>query len=128
MHLFFYGVLLEGLGEWPFLNGIGPARRATTTGTLYGIGEANGWHPALLPGEETIVGAVHEAGGANIAQMDVFEGPDYARTPIPVDVDGTKIEAEAYLWIAPLPDGALRIAHGDFARWLAETGRSPLSG
>ena len=128
MYLFFYGVLLEGLGDWPFLKGIGPARRATARGTLFGIGESNGWHPAMVAGDGPIVGAVHEARGADIPAMDAFEGADYARTAIPVEVDGAIMEAQAYLWIAALPENAEPISHGDFARWLEETGRKPISG
>ena len=66
MRLFFYGVLLEGLGDWPFLKGIGPARAATARGTLYGISGTNGWYPVLVPGEDRVAGAVHDAGGVDI--------------------------------------------------------------
>lgn len=128
MQLFFYGVLLEGLGEWPFLKGIGPARKATARGTLYGLQAASGWFPAMLPGNSAIVGAVHDAGSSDLPAMDAFEGADYRRSEIRVEVNGAGTEAQAYLWVAPLPDGAEPIAHGDFARWLRETGRMPLSG
>ncbi len=129
MHLFFYGVLREGLGDWPFLAGIGPGRPARTSGALFAIADPDGWYPALLhdDGSEAaeVVGALHDAGGVDLAAMDAFEGPDYTRSAIPVQVGGETITAGTYLWTAPVPPGSPRIVHGDFARWLAETGHSP---
>lgn len=126
MHLFFYGVLREGLGDWPFLAGIGPGRAATTRGTICAIPDPSGWYPALLPGDGVVHGAIHARGGADLAAMDEFEGPRYRRQAVPVTVEGGTLAAEAYLWIDALPARAEPIAHGDFARWLAETGRKPL--
>ncbi|MFM7403569.1 MAG: gamma-glutamylcyclotransferase [Erythrobacter sp.] len=128
MRLFVYGVLREGLGDWPFLAGLGPGLAATTTGTLFAIPDPEGWYPALLPGEGTITGAVHTCDGVDLAAVDAFEGADYARETIPVWAQGEMILADAYLWTAPLPAGVEPIAHGDFARWLAETGRAPFAG
>ena len=125
--LFFYGVLLQGLGDWPFLRGIGPARSATTQGTLFAIPDQSGWYPALVPGEGRVAGAVHDAGGVDLAAMDAFEGPDYERREIEVEVSGEVLASQAYCWIADLPDDAEPIPHGDFARWLTETGRRPIS-
>lgn len=129
MQLFVYGVLREGLGDWPFLAGIGPGRAATTSGDLFAISDPQGWCPALRhgqgPGWGTVTGTLHDARILDWAAVDAFEGPDYTRRPIPVRCGGETITAHAYLWTAPLPAGAPRIAHGDFARWLAETGRAP---
>lgn len=129
MHLFFYGVLREGLGDWPFLAGIGPGRSASASGDLFAIDDPRGWYPALRHGEgpcsSRVTGALHDAGSVDLAAMDAFEGPDYTRRAIPVEVGGETITADAYLWTAPLPPDAPRIAHGDFARWLAETGHTP---
>lgn len=127
MHLFLYGVLREEVGSWPFLAGIGPGRAATTGGTLFAITDPQGWYPALLPGAAIIVGKVHDAGAVDLAAVDAFEGPDYMRRAIPVNVAGQTVSAEAYLWTAPLPDGAPHIVHGDFVRWLAETGYTPFA-
>ncbi|WP_162290990.1 gamma-glutamylcyclotransferase family protein [Erythrobacter colymbi] len=128
MLLFVYGVLREGLGDWPFLAGIGPGRAATATGALFAIPDPHGGYPALVPGEGTVTGAVHACAGVDLAAVDAFEGADYTRRPIPVRCGGETIMAEAYLWAAPLPPQAEPVAHGDFARWLAETGRSPYAG
>ena len=122
MHLFVYGVLQEGLGDWPFLAGLGPGRPATATGALFAIADPHGWYPALLPGEGTVVGTLHDARAVDLAAVDAFEGTDYIRRPIPVRCAGETLVAEAYLWAGALPPGAPQIVHGDFARWLAETG------
>lgn len=127
-HLFVYGVLREGLGDWPFLAGLGPGRAATTLGALFAIDDPAGWYPALVAGEGEVIGTVHDAQGVDLAAVDAFEGADYTRSPVAVQVAGAMISAEAYLWTAPLPADAPRIAHGDFARWLAETGGRPFAG
>ena len=132
MHLFFYGVLLQGSAVWPFLRGLGPGRPATTRGALYALPDPLGWYPALIPGEGSgagvILGRVHEAGGIDLDALDAFEGADYARRPVPVEVDGASHWAEAYVWAAPLPPGAQPIVQGDFRRWLGETGRAAYCG
>lgn len=122
MQLFVYGVLREGLGDWPFLAGLGPGLAATTRGALFGIADSAGWYPALLPGDGTVTGAVHPCDNVDLAAVDAFEGTDYIRRPIPVRCAGETLVAEAYLWAGSLPPGAPQIVHGDFARWLAETG------
>ena len=137
-HLFFYGILQDGLGpgggDWPFLTGLGLGAPATTQGTLYGIPASDGWYPALIPTQarfaSVVHGMIHEAGAVDLAAVDAFEGEDYARTAIPVDGwDGYgETQADAYLWTAELPVGAELIASGNFAEWLRETGRRPWSG
>ena len=137
-HLFFYGVLQEGLGpdggDWPFLRGLGMGAPATTTGALYAIPAASGWHPALIPTQarySTVVhGMIHEAGDVDLAAVDAFEGPDYTRQPVPVDGwDGYgETRADAYVWTAELPPGAEPIAGGNFAEWLKQTGQPVYSG
>ena len=137
-HLFFYGVLQEGLGpdggDWPFLEGLGLGAPATVQGALYAIPTDCGWHPALIPTQArfaTIVhGSIHEASEVDIAAVDAFEGADYARQAISVDGwDGYgDTQADAYIWTAQLPEGAEPIASGNFAEWLKETGRPVYSG
>jgi gamma-glutamylcyclotransferase (GGCT)/AIG2-like uncharacterized protein YtfP len=132
LRLFLYGVLREGLGDWPFLAGLGPGRPAQTSGDLFAIADPHGWYPALRhgqgPGWAEVVGTLHDAQAVDLAAVDAFEGPDYTRRRIPVWFAGETITADAYLWTAPFPAGALWIAHGDFARWLAETGLTPFGG
>ena len=132
--LFFYGTLREGVGDWPFLAGLGLGAPATTTGALYAIPDRQGWYPALILTQArhatSVVGTLHAAGAVDLAAIDAFEGADYARQPVPVDGwDGYgETVAQAYVWTGALPEGAEAIAHGDFVRWLAETGRSAYSG
>lgn len=142
-HLFFYGILQDGLGpdggDWPFLAGLGLGAPATTMGALYGIPASDGqsetgWYPALIPTQarfaSVVHGMIHDAGHVDLAAVDAFEGADYTRTAIPVDGwDGYgETQADAYLWTADLPEGAEPIASGNFAEWLKETGRQPWSG
>ncbi len=137
-HLFFYGVLQEGLGpdggDWPFLRGLGLGAPATVQGALYAIPAGSGWHPALILTQarySTIIhGTIYDASEVDIAAVDAFEGADYARQSISVDGwDGYgETQADAYIWTADLPPGAEVIASGNFAEWLKETGRDCYSG
>ncbi|KPP94142.1 gamma-glutamylcyclotransferase [Erythrobacter sp. HL-111] len=133
MRLFFYGVLREGVGDWPFLAGLGLGSQASVQGALFAIPDPAGWYPALVltrAGHATnVVGSLHDAGEVDLAVLDAFEGPQYERMAVRVDgwaAGGS--EAQAYVWTGDLPAGAQAIAHGDFAAWLAETRRSAYAG
>lgn len=132
MQLFLYGVLREGLGEWPFLAGLGPGRDAQASGQLFAIADPHGWYPAMLPLDDSqsgaVIGTLHAAEGVNLAAVDVFEGSDYVRRTIRVQTDDGIASADVYLWAGSLPADAQCIVHGDFARWLGETGRTPYAG
>ena len=127
---FFYGVLREDVARWDFLEGMGRGFPARVRGLLYAIPSGSKWYPALLPvptrDAVPVHGAVHEAGAVDLAAIDAFEGPDYARRALTIKGPDGAMTAELYVWISPLPAGAGRIAHGDFARWLKETGNTPL--
>ena len=137
-HLFFYGVLQEGLGpdggDWPFLKGLGMGAPATTQGALFAIPHGDEWFPALILTQarySTIVhGMIHEAGHVDMGPVDEFEGDSYTRQPIPVDGwDGYgDTTADAYIWTDDLPDGAELIASGNFAEWLEAKGYKAYSG
>ncbi|MEM6585823.1 MAG: gamma-glutamylcyclotransferase family protein [Pseudomonadota bacterium] len=131
MHLFFYGVLREDVARWDFLDGLGRGLLATIQGRLYAIPSGSKWYPALLPMTTSdaveVRGAVHEANAVDLAAVDAFEGPDYERRALTVQGPGGETRAELYVWISDLPPSAVPIAHGDFARWLKETGNAPLS-
>lgn len=137
-HLFFYGVLQEGLGpdggDWPFLKGLGMGAPATTQGALYAIPTEHGWHPALVLTQarySTIVhGMIHEASHVDIRPVDEFEGESYTRQSISVDGwDGYgDTTADAYIWTDDLPEDAEPIPDGNFADWLETTGRKAYSG
>ena len=108
---------------------------ATTRAALYAIPDPDGWYPAMLPGTGLVHGACHEVGAVDLAAVDAFEGADYTRAPVECALVPAQAHAlaprtktHAYLWTAPLPGNAERIAHGDFARWLAETGYTAFAG
>lgn len=133
--LFFYGVLQPNLAEGAvaeLVAGLGPGRPAVTTGSLFAVLERGGWHPALVP--DAAGGFVHgqlfDGRGVDIVALDAFEleGIDYDRRAVAVRPEGGHwTSAETYCWRRPV--AALEpIAHGDFARWLAETGNPVLRG
>ena len=131
MHLFFYGVLREDVAQWDFLEGLGRAYPASVSGLLFAIPSGKQFYPALLPMNTrdavAVRGAVHEAGAVDLAAVDEFEGPDYDRRELKIEGPEGEMIAEAYVWVSELPEGAEPIAHGDFARWLKDTGNEPLS-
>jgi len=143
--LFAYGVLIRELAQGraaELIAPLGDAVPATTRGALYAVkqegasGQDGGWYPIMLPdlpsGE--VRGVVCAADHADWAGMDEFEdalgGPDaeYVRRLVPIVAAGGSGEAFAYCYARALPADAEPIEHGDFARWLRETGRSAISG
>ena len=128
-HLFFYGVLMAGIAPPPvrrLLAGLGRGRPATSRGRLFAVDEPGGAYPAMVPGDGLVRGMLHEAGAVDLAGLDAFEGSDYARTAITVRCEGEDRTAEAYIWIAAT-QGLEPIPDGDFARWLAASGRRPIT-
>ena len=133
MHLFFYGVLREGVADWPFLEGLGLGAPATTMGMMYANPYLGSWYPALIPTQAryaTVVhGTIHEAGAVDLKAIDEFEGEDYTRQAL--DIDGWdgfgETQAQGYVWTADIPADAELIAGGDFVEWLAQTGRKAFS-
>jgi gamma-glutamylcyclotransferase (GGCT)/AIG2-like uncharacterized protein YtfP len=139
MHLFFYGVLLGSVAEGTvreLLAGIGPGRPATTGGRLYAVPDVRGAYPVLVPGAGVVHGMVHEAGGVDLDALDRFEGVDphepsageYRRESREADVAGEgRVMADAYLYNRTIAADFVPIHHGDFARWLRETGTRPFT-
>jgi len=129
--LFFYGVLMGKVASpaiQGILAGIAPGVPASTRGLLYAVPDPRGAYPVLVPGEGRVMGMLHEAGSVDLAALDAFEGSDYDRQPVAVEpVSGGSRMADAYIYqLAPRPE-FVPIAHGDFARWLRETGTPPFS-
>lgn len=132
MHLFFYGTLMAGNGGAAAQAAhrvLGPGLPARTPGALHAIPDPEGWYPALVDGEGWVCGMVHAAtsgfGQNHLAALDAYEGAEYVRMTITVTTRGGRVEAETYLYAAPLPASAVLLPHGDFARFLAETGATP---
>ena len=139
MRLFVYGVLIRELASGraaELVAGLDDGLPATTRGHLYAVQGADGWYPVLLPDSEgdEVHGIVHEAGTVEWQAMDAFEdahdGPDaeYQRKSIAVMLpNGFVTEAQAYCYARRVPQEAKLIRHGNFGRWLRETGEQPLA-
>jgi len=128
--LFLYGVLRADIapaGVGPLLAGIGPGWSASVPGELWAVPDPQGWYPALVAGSGTVQGMVHEAGDVDLGALDAFEGAEYRRTSVTATTASGELPAMAWLYTAPLPNGAERVSDGDFAGWLADTGRAPFS-
>jgi len=137
MRLFVYGVLLGSVAEGSvreLLRGLGPGQPATTRGLLYAVPDPRGAYPVLVPGEGTVRGMVHAAGTVDLAALDRFEDADrpegeYRRDPVTALLgDGTEARAFAYLYNRRVTPALIAIPHGDFPRWLRETGARPFPG
>ena len=140
MRLFFYGVLIGKLASpaiSQLLQGIGPGRPAIAQGRLYAVTAADGCYPVMIPGRGQVRGMLHGADKVDLAALDAFEHyfPDnldhseYLRRPIAVRAGGRPgIAAQAYIYNRELTGRLTRIGHGDFARWLVESGKRPISG
>lgn len=140
MRFFFYGTLLDG-SDNPVARAIHallePDGPATVSGALHAVPDAAGWFPALLPGTRPVHGRTYRArpgfSPADLARMDAYEDYDpaapatslYLRTELALAGGGA---AQAYLFNRPLPPGSRLIPHGDFRRWLAETGATQFTG
>lgn len=140
MRLFVYGVLIKELAQGraaELVAALEAGLPATTRGALYGVhGEDGGWYPILLPDPDggEVHGVVHEAGAVEWQAMDEFEdahdGPDaeYRRRTIPVMLPNAPVvDAQAYCYARDVPEDAVRIEGGSFAKWLDDTGRKPIA-
>jgi gamma-glutamylcyclotransferase (GGCT)/AIG2-like uncharacterized protein YtfP len=134
--LFFYGVLRPDLASGRMAELVallGPAVPASVKGTLFAVASADGHYPAMVAGPSRVHGTLLRLGpgfsAAHLEELDRFEGTDYARRPVMArGANGSESAADAYLWCRPSDSGLAPIPHGDFARYLAETGATPLPG
>ena len=134
--LFFYGVLRPDLASGRMAQLVAllaPGAPASVAGNLYAVPDPNGHFPVMVAGAGRVHGTLLPRGSrfgpAELAELDRFEGPDYARRRVSVrTADRRRHPADAYVWARPLARGFIAIPHGDFARYLAETGAPPLPG
>ncbi|MFM2273339.1 MAG: hypothetical protein RL702_2404 [Pseudomonadota bacterium] len=140
MRFFFYGTLLDG-SDNPVARAIHallePLGAAEVRGALHAVPDTAGWFPALLAGDGPVHGRLYAARAGfhpdDLARMDAYEDFDpaqpgaslYVRREVELTAGGT---AQAYLFNQPLPAGTRPIPHGDFRRWLAESGESQFTG
>lgn len=133
--LFFYGVLMPELATGRMAELVAllePGRPASVAGDLYAIADPEGHHPAMVSGSGWVHGRLHLPGpqfsAAELAEFDAYEGALYPRRPVVARLsDGTEVDCDAYVWAGEIADLA-PIPHGDFARYLAETGAPALPG
>jgi gamma-glutamylcyclotransferase (GGCT)/AIG2-like uncharacterized protein YtfP len=138
MHLFLYGTLTHEHGN-PVAQAIhdklGPPRRASVAGTLLAVGTAEGWYPMLVPGTSRVQGWLHRAGPAfgprDLALLDRYEeyaprSParcEFRRVVVPVRLArGGRLRAQCYAGNRQAKGRIVPVPHGDFSRFLAETG------
>ena len=110
-------------------------RQLAACETAQGCRRVHRWRAALFPTQArfaaNVVGTLHEAGKVDLAAIDAFATGAYATGDFVrqlVEVDGWSGAgdmADTYIWSGDLPDRAEPVGHGDFARWLEETGRRP---
>ena len=144
MRLFFYGTLVEGSDNamarevHRLVSPLGPA---TVSGSLFAVPDPQGWFPALIAGEGTVIGGLYEATSAltpgELSRLDAYEEFDphdpeaslYVRRQVQVtDGAGAQIMADVYLYNRPLPTGSCAIPSGNFRQWIATTGKAPFAG
>ena len=130
MRLFIYGTLLDGVahGEAARLReGLSPGVRASVAGGLRLVEEPLGCYPVLVPGVEgRAVGQLVDcpADPQWLAELDAYEGPDFCRWTVVAELeDGSEVEAAAYICLIAEAVGLEPIPHGDFVRFIGETGR-----
>ena len=134
--LFFYGVLRPDLASGRMAELVallGPGVAASVAGNLYAVADPGGHYPVMVAGPGRVHGTLLSLGPAfgpaDLAEFDRFEGADYQREAVRACTGNSgEHPANAYLWNRPLMPGLVPIPHGDFARYLAETGAPPLTG
>lgn len=140
MRFFFYGTLLDG-SDNPVARAVHallePEGSAAAHGKLHAVPDRAGWFPALVSGEGQVLGRCYQArpgfSASDLAQLDAYEDYDpanegsslYLRRSVEL-IGGSC--AQAYLFNQPLPVGSQPILHGDFRRWLSETGEAQFTG
>lgn len=138
LRFFFYGTLMAGSGNAvarTLHDRLEPLGRAHVRGMLHAVPDPQGWYPALLPGDGRVAGWLHAAGGrftaADLSALDAYEDIDPAlpeaslylrRNTWVACTDGSMVEAQAYWFNQPLPEGAMPIPSGDFAAFVRAWG------
>jgi gamma-glutamylcyclotransferase (GGCT)/AIG2-like uncharacterized protein YtfP len=135
LRLFFYGTLLAGnrnAAAARIHRKLRPLAAGIVRGRLIAIPDPAGWYPGLVPGGRRMVrGVLYEARArlsmGDLAALDRFEhggGPhrEYVRAGVAVRIRGASVRAQAYLYRARPPAGAVEIGHGNFAAFLSERG------
>ena len=144
--LFFYGVLMPGLASGRMADLVallGPTRPATVSERLFCGARsartlsADGHRGGSRAGQRRGAFAGATVRKLQLAELDACEGfdpakptaSDYVREPVHATLaGGLTLGADAYRWNRAIADDFIAIPHGDFARYLAEGGATPLPG
>jgi len=141
-HLFLYGTLRPDSAVGVPARLVAPLEivgPAAVAGRIFAKHDPRGTYPVLYRGGfgrvlGTVCRAREGAPRGWLEALDRFEGAagaggEYSRRPVLAELgDGIRLRAEAYLYNLP-PDRSLTpIHHGDFVRYLAETGLRPFGG
>ena len=138
-HFFFYGTLRHDVAQKAairLIEGLEIVGPASVRGRIFAKRDLRGTYPVLLrDGIGTVHGTVCRGGEKftirSLAALDRYEGAataggEYVRRPMRALLDaGGSIIADAYLYNRRVTSDLIAIPHGDFARWLAETGERP---
>ena len=132
MHqIFVYGTLLPGLCRHDAMQGSRSLGKGTIAGLLYNLGP----YPAVVHGDGKVWGEVFEVDDEVLAKLDGIEAfypqapadkSEYIREEVVVHLSkaDTTISAWFYRFNRSVADKHL-IEHGDYLKFLAETGYVP---
>lgn len=112
--VFVYGTLRPGASNAFRMEGAEWCGAGEVAGRLYRIS----WYPGWVRGSGRVRGDVFRVGPELLAELDVFEGPEYQRVRVDVLLteSGGTLPVWAYEWTGPVEEAG-RIVSGD---WLAE--------
>lgn len=140
-HFFLYGTLRPDCATGLSSRLIAPLDflgEATVAGKLFAKRDPRGVYPVLIAGGRERVRGVLAAMSAGakpppgwIHTLDEYEGAgrEYLRRSVRcVGPDGQPVKAQAYVYARPTARGLQAIRHGDFRRFLEETGLRPFAG
>lgn len=135
VRLFLYGTLQPQadtpMGDWVARRMV-QDKAACVSGAIHAVCDRGGWYPALVParGAQWVVGTLCDLSlrAGELAMLDRYEGDEYRRARIAAyDARGRAGRAMVYMWRAPMPHGAERIAGGNFLEWLKIARRTALN-
>lgn len=97
--VFVYGTLMRGEGNHDYLNNSTCLSKATAEGyDMYDVG----WYPAIIPGDNLIIGELYQVPKDDMASIDMLEGEGhlyFKKCEIVTDSEGKTTFAFIYLYL-----------------------------